>query len=307
MTNITIKKEEGIVSDVKTMARAKSRNQSEFVKTCKRIWAKPAAKIGGIIVFLLLLAALIPGVFATHDPMEMNVVERLQPPSSDHWFGTDEFGRDVYSRIIYGSQITLKIGFISVGISLLIGGVLGLIAGYFRGKVDLIITAVMDILLAFPSFITALAIIAILGPSLTNAMIAVGIRGIPIFTRVVRGSTISIREQDFIMAAKAVGSNHVKTIFSHIVPNIASSVIVLVTLQFPAAVLMAAGLSFLGLGAQPPSPEWGAMLVGARVYITKAVWVVNFPGFAILLTVLGFNLLGNALRDVLDPRLKGTS
>lgn len=228
--------------------------QSDFWKTLKKIGKKTSAKVGGTIVLILIIMALLPGLLSTHDPLDQNIVDRLQPPSADHFFGTDEFGRDVYSRIIYGAQITLKVGLISVTISLLIGGILGLLAGYFRGKLDIILTAIIDVLLAFPSFIMALAIIAILGPSLTNAMIAVGIRGIPIFARVVRGTTISIRELDFILAAKAAGSSHGKIIFSHIVPNIMSSIIVLVTLQFPAAVLMAAGLSFLGLGAQPPSP-----------------------------------------------------
>lgn len=283
------------------------RKSKEFLKILKRILAKPSAKIGGTIVFLLVLLALFPGIFATHDPIAISVLERLQPPSSSHWFGTDEFGRDVYSRIVYGTQITLKIGLISVGLALTIGGILGLIAGFYRGKLDIAISSVMDILLTFPSFILALVIIAILGPSLTNAMIAVGIGNIPVFTRVVRSATMSIREQDYIMAARAAGSSNFKIIYSHVLPNVLSSLIVLLTLQFPSAVLMAAGLSFLGLGAQPPLPEWGAMLVSARVYITEAVWIVNFPGFAILLTVLGFNLLGNALRDVLDPKLKGTS
>ena len=281
--------------------------KSDFWKTTKRIWRNTSAKIGGFIILILLVMALFPEALSTHDPMEQQIMERLQPPSSEHWFGTDEFGRDVYSRVVHGARITLQVGLISVGISLLIGGLLGLLAGYFRGKLDIALTALLDVVLAFPSFIMALAIIAILGPSLTNAMIAVGIRGIPIFARVVRGATITIREQDFIMAAKASGAMNTKIIFSHIVPNITSSIIVLITLQFPSAVLMAAGLSFLGLGAQPPSPEWGAMLVSARIYMTNAVWIVNFPGIAILLTVLGFNLLGNVLRDVLDPRLKGTS
>ncbi|GAA0317629.1 ABC transporter permease [Bacillus carboniphilus] len=281
--------------------------KSDFWKTTRRIWRNPSAKIGGFIILVLLVMALFPEAISTHDPEEQQIMDRLQPPSSEHWFGTDEFGRDVYSRVVHGARITLQVGLISVGISLIVGGLLGLLAGYFRGKLDIALTAVLDVVLAFPSFIMALAIIAILGPSLTNAMIAVGIRGIPIFARVVRGTTISIREQDFIMAAKASGSLNTKIIFSHIVPNITSSIIVLITLQFPSAVLMAAGLSFLGLGAQPPSPEWGAMLVSARIYMTNAVWIVNFPGIAILLTVLGFNLLGNVLRDVLDPRLKGTS
>lgn len=280
---------------------------SEMFKGLRLIASKTSAKIGGTIVIVLLIVALLPDVFATHDPIKIDVLNKLQPPSSMHWFGTDEFGRDVYSRVVHGSRITLKIGVICVGIALLIGGFLGLIAGYFRGKIDFLISAIIDIILTFPSFVLALVIIAILGPSLTNAMIAVGIGSVPVFTRVIRSSTIAIREQDFIMAAKAAGSSDTKIIISHVLPNILSSIIVLLTLEFPAAVLVAAGLSFLGLGAQPPTPEWGAMLVSARIYLTEAVWIVNFPGFAILLTVVGFNLLGNALRDALDPKLKGSS
>lgn len=260
--------------------------------------------IGGSIILLLLLVALAGPFLAPYDPYELAVMDRLQPPSADHWFGTDEFGRDILTRIIYGSRITLMIGVVSVAIGLVVGGAMGIIAGFFGGRVDMVISVFTDILLAFPNFLLALAIISALGPSLENAMIAVGIRTVPLFSRLVRASTIATREYEYVVAARTSGAGQFRIILRHIAPNILASIIVLASLEFPAAVLVAAGLSFLGLGAQPPSPEWGSMLVGARELIRTASWAVNAPGFAIMITVLGFNLLGNALRDTLDPRLR---
>ena len=270
----------------------------------RRLLATSAGRTGASVILLLLLIAAFGPALTPHDPYDIAVTERLQPPSSRHWLGTDEFGRDILARIIQGSRITLLIGTISVVIGFAVGGPLGLVAGYFGRRVDMAISVVTDILLAFPNFLLALAIVSALGPSLQNAMIAVGVRTVPLFTRLVRASTIAMREREFVVASRASGAGRLRIISRHIAPNILAPIIVLASLEFPAAVLVAAGLSFLGLGAQPPSPEWGSMLVGARVYLRTAPWAVNAPGIAIMITVLGFNLLGNALRDTLDPRLR---
>lgn len=267
-----------------------------------RFFRRPEATLGTIVIATLLACAAFAPLLAPYDPYEQNIRSRLQPPSAEHLLGTDEFGRDVLSRLIYGSRLTLAVGAISVGIALVIGTTLGLLAGYFRGWVDTLISGLTDVLLSFPSFLLALGVIAVLGPSLQNAMIAVGVRGIPIFTRLMRGEALALSTRDYVQASQAMGASSPRVLLRHVLPNAFPSLLVLVTLQFPAAVLTAAGLSFLGLGAQPPSPEWGAQLVSARVYIRRAAWLVNYPGLAILITVLGFNLLGNAIRDVLDPR-----
>lgn len=270
----------------------------------RRLIRKPQALIGGGLVLGLLLIALLAPVIARADPLKQNPPMRLKPPSAQHWLGTDEFGRDLFSRIVYGGRATLKMGATSVAISATVGCTLGLLAGFYRGRVDLLISAATDILLAFPGFLLALAIVAMLGPSLQNAMIATGIQGIPTFARLVRGLIMSLREQPFLEAARGLGARDSRLIWRHLLPNALPTVIVQASLAYPSAILTGASLSFLGLGAQPPTPEWGALLVGARVYIRTAPWIVNAPGIAIMLAVLGFNLLGNAVRDTLDPRLK---
>ncbi len=270
----------------------------------RRLWRKGSARIGGGIILLLILTAILAPFIATHDPYEMNIIGRLEAPGGENFLGTDEMGRDLFSRIVYGSRITLQIGIISVGISLVAGTLLGLLSGYLGGTFDLLFMRLVDILMAFPGFILALGIVAVLGPSLQNAMIAVGISGIAGYIRTVRGSTLEIKQEVYIEAIKAQGAKNKRILFRHILPNIISPVLVMATLQFPAAILSAAGLSFIGLGAQPPTPEWGALLVRSRVYVELAPWLVNFPGLAILFSVLGFNLLGNAVRDVFDPKLK---
>ncbi len=267
-----------------------------------RIVRKRAAQIGGAIVLVLVITALAAPYIATHDPFERNMAQRIQPPGDGHLLGTDDLGRDMFSRIVYGSRITLQIGLISVGISAVVGTLVGLLVGYVGGLLDLMVMRAIDILMAFSGILLALVVVAILGPSLENAMIAVGISGIPEFARLVRGSTVSVRQEMYIEAAQSQGAGSARIMFLHVLPNIISPILVLTTLRFPAAILTAASLSFVGLGAQPPSPEWGALLVGARVHLRRAPWIVNYPGFAIMFSVLGFNLLGNALRDVLDPR-----
>jgi len=269
-----------------------------------RLLRHRAAVLGGSIVLLILLAALLADLVAPFDPIRGQLSDRLQPPSPTHWLGTDEQGRDILSRIIHGSRISLQIGLISVGISLTLGVLIGALSAYFGGWADLVAMRLIDMMLAFPSILLAIAITAILGPSLTNAMIAVGIVNMPIYARLVRASVLSLKEFDFVQAARAAGGGHVRILGRHILPNALAPLIVQSTLSTGTAMLDAAGLSFLGLGAQPPLPEWGAMLSGAQTYIQLAPWVVTFPGLAIMLAVLGFNLLGDGLRDILDPRLR---
>ena len=270
----------------------------------RRLLRHRAAVLGGTIVLVIVLAALLADVIAPYDPIEGRLVDMLQPPSRTHWMGTDEQGRDIFSRIIHGSRISLQVGLVAVGISLTTGTAIGAVSAYFGGWPDLVVMRIIDILLAFPSILLAIAITAILGPSLTNAMIAVGIVGMPVYARLVRASVLSIKEQDYVQAARAAGGGNLRILLRHVLPNALAPLIVQSTLSIGTAMLDAAGLSFLGLGARPPTPEWGAMLSGAQVYIQLAPWVVTFPGLAIMLAVLGFNLLGDGLRDVLDPRLR---
>jgi peptide/nickel transport system permease protein len=248
--------------------------------------------------------AIFAPVIAPYDPLEVKAGRPLTPPSRDFWFGTDDLGRDLFSRVVYGARITLKIGIIIVTIEVLIGVTIGLVAGYYGRWIDGLLMRFTDIVLAFPSFILALAVVSVLGPSLTNAMIAVGIASWPYFARVVRGSVLSIKEMEYVTAERVIGANAKHTMRKAILPNVLAPIIVLASLEFPAAVLYAAALSFVGLGAQPPTPEWGALLVDARTYIRTAPYLINIPGAAIFLVVLAFNLLGNTLRDVLDPRLQ---
>lgn len=270
----------------------------------RRLWRRWSGKVGGAIVLALLLTAFVVPRFYRTDPYKINIVHRLRPPSAAAWLGTDEFGRDLLARIIHGAPLTLVVGTICVGIAGTFGTGLGLLAGYYGRRVDLVISAAVDVMLAFPGFLLALAIVATLGPSLQNAMIAIGIRRIPIFVRIARSATLSVIESEYVIAARSLGARDARIVLTHVLRNVWAPLLVLATLQFPEAILTTAGLSFLGLGAQPPTPEWGALLTGARVYLWRAPWLVNYPGLAILITVLGFNLLGDALRDVLDPRMQ---
>ncbi|MCA0989386.1 nickel transporter permease [Guptibacillus algicola] len=257
----------------------------------------------GIVLFFILLA-IFAGVIAPEGINDQKLSERLQSPSASHWFGTDDFGRDILSRIIYGARISLWVGFFAVLGSAAIGSLLGLIAGYYGRMVDTIISRIFDIMLAFPSILLAIAVVAVLGPSLRNALIAIAIINIPNFGRLVRSRVLSVKQEEYVMAARAVGMRDTRIIFSHVLPNSLAPIIVQGTLAIATAILEAAALSFLGLGAQAPQPEWGKMLADSRQYIIQAPWTVFFPGLAIMLTVLGFNLLGDGLRDALDPKMK---
>ena len=268
------------------------------------LFRRRAAQIGGVIVLSLVLMALFAPWIAPYDPYAINVRERLLPPAFAHPFGTDDLGRDLFSRVIYGARTTIQTGVVVVLIAASFGSLIGLISGYYGGMVDLIIMRVIDIMLAFPYILLALAIVATLGPSLQNALIAIGLAYVPGWARFVRGNVLTLSKQEYVTAALATGAPAGRIMRRHILPNILSSIIVLASLDFPAAVLSTAALSYVGLGAQPPTAEWGALLTGARSYLRTAAWLVNFPGLAIFITMLGFNLLGNALRDTLDPKLR---
>ncbi|WP_273852920.1 nickel transporter permease [Guptibacillus spartinae] len=257
----------------------------------------------GIVLFFILLA-IFAGVISPEGINEQKLGERLQAPSASHWFGTDDFGRDILSRIIYGARISLWVGFFAVLGSAAIGSLLGMVAGYYGKLVDTIISRIFDIMLAFPSILLAIAVVAVLGPSLRNALIAIAIINIPNFGRLVRSRVLSVKQEEYVMAARAVGMKDSRIIFHHVLPNSLAPIIVQGTLAIATAILEAAALSFLGLGAQAPQPEWGKMLADSRSYIIQAPWTVFFPGLAIMLTVLGFNLLGDGLRDALDPKMK---
>ncbi|MCF8107624.1 MAG: ABC transporter permease [Desulfohalobiaceae bacterium] len=268
------------------------------------LFRNKSAAVGLLIVAVIGITAAVGPSLAPYDPLIPAPLDRLQGMSSEHVLGTDSLGRDIFSRIIYGSRISLMIGAISVAISLLPGTLLGLLAGYFGGWLDSLIMRIMDILLAFPAILLAIFITAILGPNLTNTMIAVGIVYIPHYARIVRSSVLSLKQQLFVQAINHLGGSSFRILGKHILPNSLPPIIVYATLGMGTAVLQAAALGFLGLGAQPPQPEWGAMLSEGRKYIQLAPHVAAFPGLAILFLVLGFNLFGDGLRDILDPSLR---
>jgi peptide/nickel transport system permease protein len=281
-----------------------ARSQGQLAIVLRQLRRNPSAIIGGILVLLLIVIALAAPIIAPYDPLDQNFRDALVGPSSEHWFGTDDVGRDLLSRVIYGARISLRVGLVSVAIGGGIGLLLGIIAGFYLGLTDNVIMRLMDVLLAFPGLLLALAIVAVLGPGLFNVMIAVGIGNIPVYTRLARATTLTIRERDYVTAAKAVGCSDLRMMWRYILPNAIPPVIVLATLGVAGAILTAASLSFIGVGAQPPTPEWGAILTLARQYIQKAWWFTVFPGLAIMLTVLAINMVGDALRDALDPRLR---
>lgn len=265
---------------------------------------------GLIIITLFVCLALLAPFVSPHDPVENALYDQLKPPvweeggSVNNVLGTDDLGRDMLSRLIYGARVSLMVGIVSVGIAVVLGTLFGALAGYLGGWPDNIIMRVMDIILAFPGILLAIVIVAYLGPGLRNAMIAIGVISIPQFARIVRASVLEENEKDYVLAARAVGARNGRIIFNTVLPNCLAPIIVQASLGFGSAILDAAGLSFLGLGAQPPIPEWGAMIAMGRSMILRAWWVMTFPGIAILLGVLGFNLLGDGLRDALDPRLR---
>ncbi|HEY4552706.1 MAG TPA: nickel transporter permease [Bacillaceae bacterium] len=288
-----------------TVLPKRSSPRVEYYKTVwKRLKQNKAALVGGFLILFFVVTAIIGPFLTTQDPTKVMILNKLQPPSSEHWLGTDNFGRDIFTRIIHGMGITLYVGFFSVAIGGVIGVFFGIISGYYGGKLDTVIMRLMDVLLAFPGILLALAIVSVLGGSIRNVIIAVAVFSIPAFARIVRGSTLTVRKLEYIDAVKALGASDARIIFKHILPNVMSPIIVQATLRIATAVLTASGLSFLGLGAKPPTPEWGAMLSDGRTYMAEAPHMVLVPGIAIVLVVLAFNIFGDGLRDALDPKMK---
>jgi len=295
-----------------TPVRSAEAIAKQYKKTsqAKEVWHRfkknKAAVLGMIILLALIVMALGADFISSYDEVVVviNAAERLQGPSAAHWFGTDEFGRDIFARVVHGSRTSMTVGILSAAIALLLGGMVGAIAGYYGGKTDNILMRLMDVLLAIPSTILAIAIVSALGSNLVNLMVAIGISYLPQFARIVRASVLTLKDQEFVEAAKSIGAKDLHIIVKHIIPNCLAPVIVQATLNVAFAILAIAGLSFIGLGVKPPAPEWGAMLSSGRGFLRDAPWMTIFPGLAIMITILALNLLGDGLRDALDPRLK---
>lgn len=270
----------------------------------KKLAKNKAAMCGAIIVVIFIILAIVAPLIAPHDPTQMTISKKLQPPSSEYWFGTDDKGRDILSRLLYGSRISLIVGIVSTLLGAFAGILLGIVSGYYGRWIDSLIMRICDVLLAFPGILLALAIVSVLGASTTNVIIAVAFFAVPTFARIVRGSTLSVKKLEYIDAIKAMGSSDFRIIFKHVLPNILSPIIVQATLYIASAIITASALSFLGMGTKPPTPEWGTMLAQGRSYLKQAPHVTLFPGLAILLVVVGFNLFGDGLRDALDPKSK---
>lgn len=291
---------------------SKTAPKAELVGHARSLWAdafrrlsrNPGAVTGAVLLVLLILGAVFAPLITRYDPLEIVPKERLNPPSAQYWMGTDPFGRDIYTRIVYGARISLRMGIVSVSIAALLGVTGGLLAGFFGGRVDNLVMRIVDITLAFPGILLALVIIAILGPSLFNAMVAVGISAAPTYARVTRGMVLKSRAEVFVEAAINIGCRPLRIITRHIFPNILGPIVVVATLGVAGAIISGAALSFLGLGAAPPTPEWGLMLSDGRNYLRAAPWIATFPGLAIMVTVLAINLLGDGLRDALDPHMQ---
>ena len=284
-------------------------HEEKVVGPWKEAWRtfkkNKSAMVGlGIVLFFIILAIVGPYIAPQEDPDEQNLSIRLQAPSSEFWFGTDDLGRDVLSRILHGAQLSLTVGLTAVLMSAVVGSLLGIIAGYYGRWIDTIISRIFDIMLAFPSILLAIAIVSILGPSLRNALIAIAIINIPNFGRLIRSRVLTIKEEEYIHAAKAIGMKNSRILWRHILPNSMTPILVQGTLAIATAIIEAAALGFLGLGAEQSVPEWGKMLADSRMFLLNAPWAMIFPGLAIMLTVIGFNLLGDGLRDALDPKMK---
>jgi peptide/nickel transport system permease protein/dipeptide transport system permease protein len=281
-----------------------------FFDQISQLWRNKTAILGLIIITVFILSAIFAPYLSPHDPVGTSLYDQLKPPvwhptgTWENILGTDDLGRDILSRLIYGARVSLLVSVVSVGLAFIIGTLLGCFSGYYKGIMDSTIMRIMDIILAFPYILLAIVVVAYLGPSLQNAMIAIAITYVPRFARIVRGSVLEECEKDYVSAARAIGASDLRIIFIAILPNCFGPLIVQTTLGFASAILDMAALSFLGMGAQPPTPEWGAMIAKSRALILRASWVMTFPGLAILFAVLGFNLLGDGLRDALDPRLR---
>ena len=279
-------------------------------RSLRRLWRlKWGLAAAGVLLLIIFITLAAPWL-APYSPVEVDIRHRLGPPAwmeggkTDHWFGTDQIGRDLLSRMIYGGRVSLLIGVTAVAISSTIGVLLGLAAGYFGAKIDWIIMTLINVMLTFPFVLLALAVIAVLGPSLLNMILVLGVAGWPIYARVIRAETMALREREFVVAGRALGMSHARIIFGQILPNLISAITVVATLQIAQVIILESFLSFLGLGVQPPTPAWGNMLGEGRVYMLNSWWIAAFPGAAIFVTTLVINLMGNALRDWLDPHVK---
>ncbi len=281
------------------------RNGSLGRDALRRFFRHPTGMVGLFIVAFFVVVSLLAPVLKPYSAgTDRNLRARLAPPSAEFWFGADELGRDQFTRVLHGGRISLRVGLIAVAFAVIAGTIFGLLAGYVGGWIDTFVVWLMDILLAFPGVLLAIVIVATLGPNLTNALIAISITQIPIYTRIVRSVVMSVRESEFVQAARALGTNPLRIVLRHVLPNSLSPLIVQLTLSIGTAILDVAALGFLGLGAQPPEPEWGLMIRDGFTQFLRAPWMSIFPGLAIFLSVVGFNLLGDAVRDVLDPRLR---
>jgi peptide/nickel transport system permease protein len=269
----------------------------------RRFRRNKLAMLGALIIFSLALVAVIAPLIAPFNPNQQDVLHRLEPPSPKHPLGTDDLGRDLFSRIIYGTRVSLLVGFVAIGLAIIIGSILGLLSGYFGGWFDTLIMRFVDIMLCFPTFFLILMVIAFLEPNIWNVMAVIGLTGWPSLTRLVRGECLSVREREFVQAAKVLGLSNIRVMFVHLLPNVMAPILVTATLGIGGAILTESALSFLGLGVQPPTPSWGNILTAGKDYISVAWWLSLYPGLAILITVLAYNLLGEGLRDVLDPRM----
>jgi peptide/nickel transport system permease protein len=270
----------------------------------RQLWRRKTAVLGLMLAAIVLLGALLAPWLAPEDPLAMGL-RRLTPPSFSAWLGTDQFGRDLLSRLLFGARVSIAVSFAAVGMATLIGGAIGLYAGYFGGRIDLFLMRGVDVLMAFPTLLLALAVVATFGGSTRNLILAVTLAYIPIFSRVVRGSALSVKQNDFVEASRALGARDGRIMLRAVLPNVLAPIIVQATFNLSTAIMIEAALSFLGLGVQPPAPSWGSMLSEARNFMELDPWLALAPGGAITLAVLGFNLFGDGLRDLLDPRLAG--
>jgi peptide/nickel transport system permease protein len=285
-----------------TAAAIPAPDQASWTKSALRLLRRPTAQLGAIIVAAFLLLTLVAPLFAPYDPYDQDLSAALAAPSTAHPFGTDQYGRDVLSRVMYGSRIALLSILVADGFGLVVGSILGLLAGYYGRWVDSLVMRIVDVLLAFPYLLLALIIVAALGPGLLNSMIAIGVVYTPQYARLIRGQVLSVKTTEFVLAAQAIGARRMRIMLRHILPNSFTPVLVMATLHAGTVVVETAGLSFLGLGSQPPSPDWGSILSEGQSYFLTSWWIATFPGLAIFAAVLGFNLLGDALRDHFDPR-----
>jgi peptide/nickel transport system permease protein len=289
----------------RTAVTAAPRGRSEWRRTARTLTRNRLVLAGLVMVIGLIAIAALAGVIAPYDPIANNVRAALQPPSSYYYFGTDRFGRDIFSRVVFGSQLSLFVAIVSIAASAVVGIALGLVSGFYRGWVDNLIGRIMDVFFSFPALLLAIGVAAALGPGLNNAVIAIAVVYAPVFGRVVRGPALVERGKEYVEAARVIGASSPRVILRHVFPNVLSPLTIQATITMSQAILLEASLSFLGLGTQPPFPSWGTMLYEGREFLETAPWWSIFPGLAIMLTVLAFNLLGDGIRDVLDPRSRG--